>query len=272
MYVNEYVFAFVIQFSLVFLVRIRVLSGHSRLDWVSELYYFTHSHSTSNRTFSGRMLPLLSADSLPDYILGASIETAALEGLLKSHASDIDAELSSRSVSAEEYAEKLYKQFNQQGVKVDSLEVPDSYVDSRENTKNITTWMGATSLQEAKGKIAPVSKVIELVERLRLTSWILSQSTTSRLQQVSMPGPSSSSPGLFASSIGSLPFGSKRMRTGPMFGGMPPPAVLTAPSMPTAHATPAVPLPASSVTSTGIQQEQVHTGTRLWFEYVIFTD
>lgn len=105
------------------------------------------------------MLPLLSADRLPDYILGASIETAGLENILNSHANDINTELNSSSKSAEEYAEKLYTRLSSQGVKVDSLQVGDSYTDSRETKKNITTWMDSLSLQEARGKIVPVSRI-----------------------------------------------------------------------------------------------------------------
>ncbi|KAK7691263.1 hypothetical protein QCA50_004656 [Cerrena zonata] len=103
----------------------------------------------------GRMLPLLSAHKLPDYILGASIETAALENLLNIHAQNINTDLNSSSVSIEEYADSLYERLNEQGVQVDSLQGAAGYTNSEKNMKNISTWMGAMSVGEAREKIAP---------------------------------------------------------------------------------------------------------------------
>ena len=108
------------------------------------------------------MLPLTKASLLPDYILGAAIESVALNDLLSTHANDITKELgaTSSSEATEEYAEKLYQRLNQQGVKMETLQVSEAYTDSEESKKNIDTWMGALSLGEARGKIVPVSRYL----------------------------------------------------------------------------------------------------------------
>lgn len=104
------------------------------------------------------MLPLTKASLLPDYILGAAIESVALNDLLSTHAGDITKELgaTSSSEATEEYAEQLFQRLNQQGVKMDTLQVAEAYTDSEANRKNIHTWMGALSLGEARGRIVPV--------------------------------------------------------------------------------------------------------------------
>lgn len=109
------------------------------------------------------MLPLLSAHKLPDYILGASIETAALENLLNIHAQNINTDLNSSSVSIEEYADSLYERLNEQGVQVDSLQGAAGYTNSEKNMKNISTWMEAMSVGEAREKIAPVGTLPGLI-------------------------------------------------------------------------------------------------------------
>ena len=63
-------------------------------------------------------------------------------------------------MSANECADKLCKELNDQNVHVDCLHVDDCYIDSDETRKNIEIWSTAENLDVARSRIKSVSVVI----------------------------------------------------------------------------------------------------------------
>ncbi|KAH6909945.1 hypothetical protein BKA70DRAFT_180632 [Coprinopsis sp. MPI-PUGE-AT-0042] len=106
---------------------------------------------------SGRMVPLLNASQLGDYIIGSALETLETEELLAQFQDTILEDVYGQGKSIEEVVENMQQRLEQQQVHMQTLHVDDVYAPSREAEANVASWMNAGKLGDARGKVEEIT-------------------------------------------------------------------------------------------------------------------
>ncbi|KAH6874241.1 hypothetical protein BKA70DRAFT_1208916 [Coprinopsis sp. MPI-PUGE-AT-0042] len=106
---------------------------------------------------SGRMVPLLNASQLGDYIIGSALETLETEELLAQFQDTILEDVYGQGKSIEEVVENMQQRLEQQQVHMQTLHVDDVYAPSREAEVNVASWMNAGKLGDARGKVEEIT-------------------------------------------------------------------------------------------------------------------
>ena len=105
---------------------------------------------------SGRMVPLLNASQLGDYIIGSALETLETEELIAQFQNTILEDVYGQGKSVEEVVEKVQQQLQQQQAQIQTLQVDDVYAPSAQATANVASWASAGKLGEARGLVREV--------------------------------------------------------------------------------------------------------------------
>ncbi|PPQ74668.1 hypothetical protein CVT24_003825 [Panaeolus cyanescens] len=124
------------------------LSSYSHaLDFYSALVQIT----------SGRLLPLLMADKLGDYIVASAIETIETEQLIGEFEHVILDDVYGKFKSIENVMAEVHQTLQNRGTQLQTMELEKVYVENEQATKNREVWFSATSIGQARSKIQPVS-------------------------------------------------------------------------------------------------------------------
>ncbi|KAH6909946.1 elongation factor-2 kinase [Coprinopsis sp. MPI-PUGE-AT-0042] len=102
---------------------------------------------------SGRMVPLLNASQLGDYILGSALETLETEELLSQFQDIILEDVYRQGKSIEEVVQGVQQQLQQQQVQMQTLQVDDIYTPSKDAEANVASWMKAGKLGDARSQV-----------------------------------------------------------------------------------------------------------------------
>ncbi|KAH6909938.1 hypothetical protein BKA70DRAFT_180435 [Coprinopsis sp. MPI-PUGE-AT-0042] len=105
---------------------------------------------------SGRMVPLLNASQLGDYIIGSALETLATEELIAQFQDTILEDVYGQGKSVEEVIERVQQQLAQQKVQMQTLQVDDVYAPSKEAEANVFSWKNAGKLSDARDMVQEV--------------------------------------------------------------------------------------------------------------------
>ncbi|EAU86957.1 elongation factor-2 kinase [Coprinopsis cinerea okayama7 len=106
---------------------------------------------------SGRMVPLVHAEQLGDYIVGSAIETLETEHLIGQFEKVILEDVYGQGKSVEEVMESVQNELNKRNVQLNTLSVEDIYKPSEVAEKNVSTWAQAFSLSTARENVQEVS-------------------------------------------------------------------------------------------------------------------
>ncbi|KAH6874237.1 hypothetical protein BKA70DRAFT_1449576 [Coprinopsis sp. MPI-PUGE-AT-0042] len=106
---------------------------------------------------SGRMVPLLNASQLGDYIIGSALETLATEELIAQFQDTILEDVYGQGKSVEEVVERVQQQLAQQKVQMQTLQVDDVYAPSKEAEANVFSWKNAGKLSDARDMVQEIS-------------------------------------------------------------------------------------------------------------------
>ncbi|KAH6874240.1 hypothetical protein BKA70DRAFT_1129210, partial [Coprinopsis sp. MPI-PUGE-AT-0042] len=109
------------------------------------------------RITSGRMVPLLNASQLGNYIIGSALETLETEELLAQFQDTILEDVYGQGKSIEEAVESVQQQMAEHGVQMQTLQVDDVYAPSKEAEANVFSWKNAGKLADARGRVQEVS-------------------------------------------------------------------------------------------------------------------
>ncbi|KAH6909943.1 hypothetical protein BKA70DRAFT_180529 [Coprinopsis sp. MPI-PUGE-AT-0042] len=102
---------------------------------------------------SGRMVPLLNASQLGDYIIGSALETLDTEELLEQFQDTILENIYGQGKNIEEVIEGVQQQLEQRHVRVQTLQVDDVYAPSKKAEANVATWMNGGKIGDVRGKV-----------------------------------------------------------------------------------------------------------------------
>ncbi|KAJ2933100.1 hypothetical protein H1R20_g4003, partial [Candolleomyces eurysporus] len=105
---------------------------------------------------SGRMVPLLNASQLGDYIVGSAVETIETEKLIGEFQSVILEDVYGQGKPIEEVMSSVQAQLTERNVQIQTLNVEDVYAPSVEADYNTSVWASAGSLGSARGKTKSV--------------------------------------------------------------------------------------------------------------------
>lgn len=101
---------------------------------------------------SGRMVPLLNASQLGDYIVGSAVETMETEALIGEFQNVILEDVYGQGKPIEEVMQNVQQQMQQRNVQINTLNVEDIYVPSKEAEFNTNVWATSGSLSSARGR------------------------------------------------------------------------------------------------------------------------
>ncbi|RXW19987.1 hypothetical protein EST38_g5858 [Candolleomyces aberdarensis] len=101
---------------------------------------------------SGRMVPLLNASQLGDYIVGSAVETIETEKLIGEFQSVILEDVYGQGKPIEEVMNNVQAQLTERNVQIQTLNVEDVYAPSVEADHNTNVSASAATLGSARGK------------------------------------------------------------------------------------------------------------------------
>ena len=110
---------------------------------------------------SGRMVPLLNASKLGDYIVGSAIETIETEALIGEFEQVILEDVYGQGKSIEDVTEEIQKRMDAKNVRVNVLQMEKAYADTEESKTNVKLWTEAVSIDKCRGNIKPSSRVAD---------------------------------------------------------------------------------------------------------------
>ncbi|KAF5309292.1 hypothetical protein D9611_014666 [Ephemerocybe angulata] len=101
---------------------------------------------------SGRMVPLLNAAQLGDFIVGSAVETVETEKLINEYQSTILEDVYGQGKPVEEVIQQMQQKMAERKTEIKTFNVENPYEQSRESESNVNVWAQAKSLGNAKGK------------------------------------------------------------------------------------------------------------------------
>jgi hypothetical protein len=110
----------------------------------------------------GRMIPLLNASQLGDYIVGSAVETVETEKLIGEFQSVILEDVYGQGKPIEEVMKDVQAQLSKRNVQVQTLNVEDVYEPSAEADHNTHVWASAETVPSARCKIVLVRGTLTL--------------------------------------------------------------------------------------------------------------
>lgn len=96
---------------------------------------------------SGRMVPLLNAAQLGDYIVGSALETMETEALINQYENIILEDVYGQGKGVEEVTEKVQEQIDKKKTEINTLNVEDVYEPSEAADRNTKVWMDAVTIK-----------------------------------------------------------------------------------------------------------------------------
>lgn len=109
------------------------------------------------RITSGRMVPLLNAAQLGDYIVGSAVETVETEKLINEFQNTILDDIYGQGKPIEEVMQQIQAQMAERKTEIKTLNVEEVYEASAEADSNVGVWAQATSLGSARGRTTALS-------------------------------------------------------------------------------------------------------------------
>ncbi|KAF6752985.1 hypothetical protein DFP72DRAFT_433768 [Ephemerocybe angulata] len=109
------------------------------------------------RITSGRMVPLLNAAQLGDYIVGSAVETVETEKLINEFRNTILDDIYGQGKPIEEVMQQIQAQMAERKTEIKTLNVEEVYEASAEADSNVGVWAQATSLGSARGRTTALS-------------------------------------------------------------------------------------------------------------------
>ncbi|KAH6874238.1 hypothetical protein BKA70DRAFT_261074 [Coprinopsis sp. MPI-PUGE-AT-0042] len=106
---------------------------------------------------SGRMVPLLNASRLGDYIVGSVLETLETEELLAQFQNIVLEDVYGQGKSIEEVIERVQQQLAQQQVQMQTLQADDMYIPSSVAEANVATYINSENIGDVRGKVQEAS-------------------------------------------------------------------------------------------------------------------
>lgn len=111
---------------------------------------------THNEPHRGRVLPLMMADKLGDYIVGTVVETVETERLIEEFEKVILDDVYNKSQPMEAVAQNLQQFIADRGVQITTMNVEDIYNRSDVSRQNQSAWTGAATIGSARAQVKPV--------------------------------------------------------------------------------------------------------------------
>lgn len=105
---------------------------------------------------SGKMVPLLNASQLGDYIVGSTLETFETEKLIQEFQGVILEDVYGQGKPVDEVMGNMQQKMEERKTEIQTLILEDIYNPSKQADANVTVWVEAENLGSAKGKIKPV--------------------------------------------------------------------------------------------------------------------
>ncbi|KAF6760445.1 hypothetical protein DFP72DRAFT_843356 [Ephemerocybe angulata] len=96
---------------------------------------------------SGRMVPLLNAAQLGDYIVGSALETMETEALINQYENIILEDVYGQGKGVEEVTEKVQEQIDKKKTEINTLNVEDVYEPNEAADRNTKVWMDAVTIK-----------------------------------------------------------------------------------------------------------------------------
>lgn len=97
------------------------------------------------------------ADKLGDYIVGTAVETIETEKLIGEFEQVIVNDVYENDTSIEAVTERLRKQLDERGSKINTIDVENVYNFNAAASKNASLWQTSDSIASARKKVTKVS-------------------------------------------------------------------------------------------------------------------
>ena len=112
---------------------------------------------------SGRMLPLLMADKLGDFIVGTALETIETENLVSQFEKVIVDDVYDKDKPVELVVGNLHEYIKSKGIKVNTIVMDNVYASSERAMENVHTWTLSPTVVSGKGKVRQVTSLLFLI-------------------------------------------------------------------------------------------------------------
>ncbi|KAG9123423.1 hypothetical protein FRC07_014957 [Ceratobasidium sp. 392] len=104
----------------------------------------------------GKLFALSDVNTLTELILGSTLETHDIEGLVAEHAADIQSQ-AGKGGNTDSISQNLHQRLLASGTKINTLDVEDIYEPSKDGDKNAEVWFQAKAVDDyTKGKLKEV--------------------------------------------------------------------------------------------------------------------
>ncbi|KAF8154515.1 hypothetical protein B0H34DRAFT_716831 [Crassisporium funariophilum] len=103
---------------------------------------------------NGRMLPLMMAERLGDYIVGTAVETIETENLIGEFRKIIVDDVYGKATPLETVMENIQQRVNERGGQINSIQVDNIYNETVETRRNVNVWHKAQSVQHGSKSVS----------------------------------------------------------------------------------------------------------------------
>ena len=108
------------------------------------------------------MFPLVSANNLADYIIGAILEACDIEAVISKYGPHIIDRIHNQGASVEDVTGEMHTKLQSEGVKMNKFTVENIYTNSPESLYNKGVWSGAEDLAAGRIMVNSVTPLIFL--------------------------------------------------------------------------------------------------------------